>query len=307
MKVIYKRTLEETLKLTTLVFVLLAGILGGFILKGGSTLNEIPAYVNYLNDCLIKQHLVVFFLINGVSLLTVAAAVSSGLIASEVHEGTFRILVAKPNSRITILVSKVCGMWTGLMILMLLGLSAMYAAELFLGSWDGNIAKELLSYFPAYLLYGLIIALFITSFGTLLSSIMKKRMMALLPLLLVIILILALPIIMRIVIMISGNGGGSRQILNLVDLNYHFGLLFKWCCDLFGGLNGTSQQLEPLSILMNLFTTARVDADLVRTTSWESLTIANNSLPVIGVLLFYVMLSIINYVSSLLIINNKDV
>ncbi len=306
MKVIFKRTLQETLKIFTVIAVVVAGFIAGYILAKASFSQSVPAYTHWLNKLLISQHLAVFFVVNGVVLLTIVSSVSSGLIAGEVHEGTFKILVAKPNSRIAILLGKILGMWAGVMILMFLSLSVMFLTELMMGNIDGNIANDLLRYFPAYVLYGIIVSFFLSSFGVLLSTIAKKRIIALLPCLLIVIGALALPIILRITIMIA-RGGESPWILNLIDLNYHFSLIFNWCCDLFGGIKGTTNQLEPLTLLMNLFNSVRVDMDLTRTNVYQSMTLMNKAIPQLAILLVYVILGVINYLASLLIINNKNV
>ena len=103
MKVIIKRTLEETLRIPAVILVIAAGLAGGYIAGRAGNITSVPAYVNYLNERLLVQHLAVFFLINGVILMGIVSSVGSGLIAGEVHEGTIRLLVSKPNSRRTIL------------------------------------------------------------------------------------------------------------------------------------------------------------------------------------------------------------
>lgn len=301
---IYKRTLVDTLKVVTVILMVAAGFLGGKILASNAMYAEIPAYTEYLNACLMKQHLVVFFLINGALLFVIVSSVSSGLIAGEVHEGTFRILVAKPNSRITILLAKVFGMFTGVMLLMILGLSTMYAAEIMLGSWDGNIVADLLKYFPGYILYGVIASFFLSSLAVLLSTIAKKRIFALLPMLVIIFLVLALPIIVRIVVGFSGRE--TPWNVNLVDLNYHFGMIFKWCCERCGDFTAKNNYMEIVGMLMNVFKSQSLDQDITRDYGNYIYT-ANETLPAMGVLLVYLVLGMINYLASILVINNKNV
>ncbi len=304
MKTIYRRTLVDTLRVPAVILMLLAGLGGGYVLARSIELSSVPAYLSFLNRCLVRQHLVVFFLINGAMLFILLVSVCSGLIAGEVHEGTFRILVSKPNSRIAILVAKVLGMFTGMVLLMILGLSSMYAVELLMGNLDGNIIRDLLKYFPGYMLYGVIAGFFLSSLSVLISTVAKKKVIALLPMLAVILLILALPVILRVVVMISGKE--IPWYLNFLDLNYHFALMFKWCCELFGPVGGSGSQLEILSILMNLFTSKRVDMDIIR--QWGgSLYAANDALPSLAVLMVYMILGLINYLGSVLIINNKNV
>ena len=65
MKVIIKRTLEETLRLTSVILVILAGVAGGYVVGINCNHSNATTFVKYLNECLIIQHMAVFFLING--------------------------------------------------------------------------------------------------------------------------------------------------------------------------------------------------------------------------------------------------
>ncbi|MBQ1300670.1 MAG: ABC transporter permease subunit [Erysipelotrichaceae bacterium] len=304
MKVIFRRTLEESLRIPAIIISILAGVLAGVALGRTANYNTIPAFSYYMNALLIRQHMAVFFLINGVVLMTMISAISSGLIAGEVHEGTLRILITKPNSRSTILVSKILGMLTGTAILSLLALTIMYIIEIFMGKLDGNLVSGLLSYAPAYLLYGTIVTLFFSSLGVLLSCIAKRKVVALLPLLAIMIVTLGLPIVFRIVMEFASVE--MSPILSLVDLNYHFSSIFRWCCDLCGGIHGTAGQLESLAMLTNMFEARRMDPDVVRGPA-SAIMKENNSLPIMGILAVYGLLICINYLSSFIIIRKKDV
>ena len=167
MKVIIKRTLEETLRLTSVILVILAGVAGGYVVGINCNHSNATTFVKYLNECLIIQHMAVFFLINGAILMIIVSSIASGLIAGEVHEGTIRLLVAKPNSRRSILFGKIIGMLTGCIILMLMGLGVFFLTESYFGNFDGNVQAGMLAYFPAYILYGLIVIAFFSSLATL--------------------------------------------------------------------------------------------------------------------------------------------
>ena len=305
MGVILKRTLQRTLGLSAVLVSLAAGLLGGLVLAKASATDAVPAFGNYLNARLLEQHTTVFFLICGALLMVIVSAVGTGLIAGEVHEGTFRILVAKPNSRAAILLGKVLGMLIGSLMLMVMSLSAMYAMNYLCGNYDGNIFKGLLAYFPAYLLYGLIVTLFFSSLAVLLSCVAKKRVIALLPMLFVMIIVLVLPLVVRLVLSIKGGAGLDK--LGFVDLNYHFGSIFRWCTEFTGGIKGTSGQLEIPTLLMNIFTQKAIDPDIAHTTNSGVLTTVNNAVPVVVLIAVYGALTVINYVASFAIIRRKDV
>lgn len=305
MTVILRRTLEDSIKIVSIIMMLVAGIAGGYVLARAALYNGVPLFNTYLSACLVRQHLAVFFLINGAVLMSIVSSVSSGLIAGEVHEGTIRILVSKPISRMGILLSKLLGMWIGIIILLTLGLCSMFASEMIFGTFDGNIYAGLLSYLPNYLLYGLIVSFIFSSIATLLSCIMKKRIWAILPMLFLIIMVLALPIIVRVTSMIA-----SRQVASLpafLDLNYHFGQLFRWCCELKGPISGTSGQLDTMTILMNIFTSSVTDVDLSRGQEFNNIMIPNDTLKPQLILTTYLIISVVCYVTSFMIIRRKDV
>ena len=305
MRVILRRTLEDTLKIVSIILTIAGGIAGGYILAKAGHMNSVPLYNSYLNACTIRQHLATFFLTNGAVLMSLVSSVSSGLIAGEVHEGTFRILVSKPTSRMKILLAKLLGMWIGVVILMVLGLCSLFMAEMIFGNFDGNIYAGLISYFPNYFLYGMIVTFFFSSLATLLSCIMKKRIWALLPMLFIIIVVLALPVIIRVVSSLAGS-----QFAGLppyLDLNYHFGQLFRWCCELKGPITVSSGQLSSMTILMNLFTANPVDFDLTRGMEYGSRMVANNVIQPNLVLMIYLIISALGYLASFLIIRRKDV
>ena len=307
MKVIIKRTLEETLRLTSIILVILAGVAGGYVVGINCNHSNATTFVKYLNECLIIQHMAVFFLINGAILMIIVASIASGLIAGEVHEGTIRLLVAKPNSRRSILLGKIIGMLTGCIILMLMGLGVFFLTESYFGNFDGNVQAGMLAYFPAYILYGLIVIAFFSSLATLLSCLVKKKVIALLPMLFLMICILALPVIVRVVLMFSNQEGYPSPLLYGIDVNYHFGSLFKWCCDFCGGINGTSSQLDMPALLLNIFHSIDVDRDLTHTNQTTALLLQNNIIPVTILLIVYGALTVFNYLSSFVLISRKDV
>lgn len=306
MFVILKRTLQETLRLWTVLLTLAAGVAGGYIIGTVGASYNTTIYDNLLDRMLMMQHLVVFFLTYGVILMGVISAIGAGLIAGEVHEGTLRILAAKPNSRMGILLGKVLGLITGTILLMVMGLAALLASETFFGTFDINIWRGMMAYVPAYLLYGAIVMLFFSSLATLLSCLAKKRLVAMLPMLLLMILVLGLPVIIRVVSMGMGRGGASG-ILAYADLNYHFGCIYKWCLDFCGGIHGNSGILELPTMLLNIFKQFTVDKDITRTQNYNVLTVENDLLRPLTVVTVYAGLTLFNYITSFLVMRRKDV
>ena len=298
MKVIIKRTLQETLKPFPIIFVIVASVIGGLILRFTEEFVRVPAFNSFLNERLMEQHLVMFFLINGAVLINIVSSVSSGLIASEEHEGTLRILVTKPNSRVQILAAKIIGMWIGIMILMLMGIFLTISIELLFSNLDGNILNAYLRYVPGYILYGIIVTLFFSSLGTLLSCVMKRKVLAYIPLMLLMVIILGIPIVGRMIT-------DTSQIA-IVDLNYHFGSMFLWCLERCGEVTGDSSTMQVFMILTNALKVVAEDNDITHGNDVRMI-VKNNAIPVLVLLLGYVSLSVINYLGSILIIRKKNI
>ena len=59
MKVIFRRTLEESLRIPAIIISILAGVLAGVALGRTASYNTIPAFSYYMNALLIRQHMVV--------------------------------------------------------------------------------------------------------------------------------------------------------------------------------------------------------------------------------------------------------
>jgi ABC-type transport system involved in multi-copper enzyme maturation permease subunit len=305
MKTILKRTLQQTLSPVWLILFAACGVLAGAAV-GLGRFSTPQAYRYLLNTTLARQHLMVFFLVDGLALMVLLSAVGSGLIAAETHEGTLRLLAAKPNSRAQILTAKIVGMAAGAVLLLLLGLTAMFATEQIVGTFDGNIARDLLAYYPAYLLYGLIIIAFLGSLTTLLSTLVKKRVAALLPSLLVVLCVLGVWVVIRVAAGITGPSALSGKVL--LDVNYQFALLLRCCAAPFGSIGANGGSLDGLTTLMNLFTSMPVDQDLTYSQNFgETMLTANNALNQWAVLGVYLALSAANIAGSYAVMRRKDV
>ena len=298
MKVIIKRTLQETLKPLTIIFVAVASFIGGSMLRFDDEIVRAPAFTAFLNERLMEQHLIMFFLINGLVLMALAASFSSGLIASEEHEGTLRILVTKPHSRIQILAAKIIGMWIGIMLLMIFGIFLTIGVEMILSNMDGNIMKGLLTYVPGYILYGIIVTLFFSSLGTLLSCVAKRKVLALIPLMVIMIVVLGIPIVAR---MISGSGS-----MGIFDMNYHFGSMYLWCLERCGPVTGDYGTMQIFMILTNALDVVYEDIDITHGNMVQTI-VKNNTISVLLLLVAYVLISAANYAGSFLIIRKKNI
>jgi ABC-type transport system involved in multi-copper enzyme maturation permease subunit len=264
MKNILSRTLEQTLKPITVIMAVLCGMVGGVIISQAYTEGTNTAFVSLANNMVITQSIVVFFLSAGIFLMCVVIGSVTGLVASEVHDGTLRLLVAKPESRTKILGAKILGSSLGSYLAYLVVLAVMAVTFILSGHCDGNILNIMLGYYPAYMLYGLILVIIMTSISVLLSVICRRKVTAMIPLLVVMILILGFfPISRSIGALGVSSVDSANSLKYLYDLNYHFASIFNWCLNLHGGITGTTDQLQVVSLLMNTFSAVNIDPDFL--------------------------------------------
>ncbi|HPX32285.1 MAG TPA: ABC transporter permease subunit [Erysipelotrichaceae bacterium] len=301
MKHIFSRTLETTIKKVSLIVSILISVTVGVIVVSTNKTNTIGAYQVVLENVLMLQHLLVYFVITGFLLMVSTISNATGLIASEVHEGTFKLLAAKPNSRTQILAGKILGVIVGEVILLVISLLSYFSTVIIAGAIDGNIIKEMVSYLPAYFLYGVVIILFFTAVSTFLSCIFKRKISAMLPLLTIVVIALGFLPLQRV--MTQVREGSTPTILNYVDLNYHFGLIFKFFVDLVSPIKPN----RLIGYLTNLFTDYRLDPDVIRQEWGGRILLANNYLSTTVVMIFYSLLALVSYILSFVIIKKKDI
>ncbi|HPW52872.1 MAG TPA: ABC transporter permease subunit [Erysipelotrichaceae bacterium] len=302
MKNIFLRTLETTLKKVSIIFCILTSVIvGSIVISTGRGGMGVMAYQQLLEQNLMMQHVLVFFVIDGFVLMATTISNATGLIASEVHEGTFKLLAAKPNLRTQILAGKVLGVIAGQIILLAISLFSYFSTIVIVKAIDGNVIREMVSYFPAYFLYGLVVILFFTAVSTLLSCVFKRKITAMLPLLAVVMIALAFFPIQRV--MTSLTGKAPSAVMSLIDINYHFSLIFKS----FVEMVDTIKPNRIMANLMNLFSVQKLDADVTRSQWGSDILLANKTLSAFPIILFYGAVAAASYVSSFAIIKKKDI
>lgn len=304
---VYKRTLARSLKPIHIIIAALIGLACGNIVPNICKYYSVPAFDAIVNETTLVQHAIVFAGITGVWLMTYIANISSGLIADEVHEGTLRMLLAKPNSRMAVLTGKLLASLTATMLLLTLSLVC-YGLGLSTNISDGNYLSELLKYIPAYLLYGFIVTLFFTSLGLLLSCILKRSLFAqLLIMALMIIVVMAFPLA-RIINDLTISGIYSNRIIYYLDINYHFGTIYRYCIEMVDSIKGDSEYLTLFSYFTNMFMMAPLDGDITLSPSYENTTLLlSDYIPSVVIFVGYAVLTVTNYLVSFRLFKKKNV
>ncbi len=297
MKVVIKRTLQETLRLPMIILMAAVGLGSGFFIGQLSYSYSTESYNDSLSEYLFNQNIMVFLFVTGSMLLILVANMASGTIAGERQDGTLRMLFAKANSRISILFGKFIGIVVGMLLLTIMSLALMYVGEAIGGNFDSNIYKDLVSYFPCYVLYGLIVILIFGSIATLFSNIFKRKAMALIPMLVLIVYAMFIPILIRMIF-------GSTWF-GYLDINYHLGMIFKWCCELGEGIVASRSELYNYESFMGMFVSEYIDLDVAR--SYVMNFYDNLLLPVGTIFVIYGGISLASLLGSAALVAKKDV
>ncbi len=243
--------------------------------------------------------------INGVWLVGFIANVFPALVGEEVHEGTLRMLLAKSNTRNSVLLGKLLGAVLATFLLLVLSMSV-YCLGITVFLPDGSLAADLLKYIPSYLLYGAMVGAFFSSLGLLLGCIFKRALIGQFILLLIMLVsVLGIPFARLFTSLASDQGTG---IPYLFDVNYHLSTLFRWCIELKGSIDGSRSYIEMLSYFMKLFDKVYLDRDITLTNDYASMTIVRYEMfKPAAVMAFYGAVTLLNTVLSFRIFKRKNV
>ncbi len=302
MKSIIFRTLETTVKKSWIIVTIFVGVLAGVVMNLYLEGVQVDAFDTIVGYAITIQHCIAYFVF-GTLIMLMVADTATGLIASEVHEGTFRLLVAKPNTRGQILLAKIIGSILGEIVLAALMIVSYFTTMTLFCEADGRIVDELCPYSISYFVYCLILIVVITAIAVLLSCICKRKIVAFLPIVALVVITVAFFPIYRV----FADLAGSASALNaLYDTNYQLAVIFKQCVEMAGTIGTTSDSQSIMAYLMNLFVEIVEDRD-VTLASRSYVYVENTSLSFQGVIRAYSVLCVICYVSSYLILRKKDV
>ena len=302
---VFKRTLSRSLRLIHIIIAVAAGIVCARIVTQSWFYSEVPSYESFLNRVSIYQHIVMFAGINGIWLIGYIANVYPALVAEEVHEGTLRMLLAKSNTRRSVIAGKILGAALATVLLMLLSLSV-YSLAITILLPDGKLAAEVLKYIPSYILYGLMVGAFFGSLGLLLGCIFKRALIGQFIVLIVLLLsVLGIPF-MRLFADLADEA--SRGIPYFLDINYHLSIVYRWCIELNGKINGNRSYIEIMGYFTKMFETIYLDTDITLTESYLSVTYVRSQLLQPGmIMLVYGVVTLLNTVLSFRIFSRKNV
>ena len=296
MKVLLKKTFIKSFHPIMLGCVSLISLLSGFLLSKEyhNLIANKPTY-DYLSNRLGAVIAIIYFImIIGFVFWIIISQISTGLFASEIHEGTIRLLLSKAISRKELVFGKVGGMLlAGLVYLLIAMLLFMTSFSLFT-----SIDQDLLIYFYkitfASYLYGVFVLFIVGGIGSLLSTCFKKKVPALLVILLIAMVCYAIFPILRNIL--SANYY-YRYHIYLIDINYHFGLIYQSFLDFFTQFDLSSGQKMMYAFFTNVYKATALDIDI--NTAGASFYSLNTTLSSLGVFITYLIIDLASYILSL--------
>lgn len=301
MKVLLKKTFIRMFKpVPVLISVLISGGLG-FILSRVylNLFNQNISYSNLALNIEIMYIVFGFVFLSGLIIWVIVANYATGLFASEIHEGTIRLLLSKPISRLQFVVGKILGLFSGSMVYLLI----IYAAFMFSFAMFSHVEKDILEVIlkdsMMFIGYGIVLIFIIGSIGSFLSSCFKKKAPAVILLVFLAMIVFGIIPIMRLYMQDIYNSWH----LYYFDINYHFALISHQFFGLVSNLEAPMSQLDMLNLFTNLFFNAGPDYDLGN----YATDFFNNSLNGTLVMIVYIVASGLVYGLTYKNIVNMDI
>lgn len=287
MKVLFSKTFIKMFKLIPVAIIMVISAGFGFVLANQYTsvmANE-PTFTYLSQQITLIYSMLAFILLAGILIWVICSNSATGLFASEIHEGTMRLLISKEISRMELVIGKVTGMLAGSAVYLILSFASFLMIFILLSGVEKDILWVVLKATLMFILYGLVLIFIVGAMGTFLSTCFKKKVPAILILAALAALIFGIIPIGRMVL--NAFGIYDKWHLYLIDINYHLALIFNQFLSFLGGLGGSQGELGTLGMFTNLYTYGKIDYDL----SYNTQYILNQTLNGTLITVIYVTLS----------------
>lgn len=305
MKVLISKTFIKMFKILPFVIIsTLSGLLG-FLFSSvyKNLVQDALTFNQFSNNILNTYSLFGFMLIAGIMIWIICSDCATGLFASEIHEGTIRLLLSKEITRFNLVLSKILGMLIGSFIYLVNSFSIFMLVFCIFSNVEKDILLLVIKATLLFIIYGFLVVFIVGGIGTFLSSIFKKKVPAILIMICLGGLVFGIVPILRVILISLGYYG--QFSLYIVDINYHFGLIFSNFLSVLGDLSLSQNVNQLFTIFTNLYTQGAVDFDI--TLNNNSYFIVNNSLNSLVIILSYIIGAIILYGLSFKIMIKKDI
>lgn len=305
MKVLISKTYIKMFKILPFVIIsTLSGLLG-FLFSSvyKNLVQDALTFNQFSNNILNTYSLFGFMLIAGIMIWIICSDCATGLFASEIHEGTIRLLLSKEITRFNLVLSKILGMLIGSFIYLVNSFSIFMLVFCIFSNVEKDILLLVIKATLLFIIYGFLVVFIVGGIGTFLSSIFKKKVPAILIMICLGGLVFGIVPILRVILISLGYYG--QFSLYILDINYHFGLIFSNFLSVLGDLSLSQNVNQLFTIFTNLYTQGAVDFDI--TLNNNSYFIVNNSLNSLVIILSYIIGAIILYGLSFKIMMEKDI
>ena len=248
MKVLFSKTFIKMFKLIPVVACVIISGFFGFILSNQylGLMSQKPTYLSLSQDILMFYAVLAFVLLVGMLIWIICSNSGSGLFASEIHEGTMRLLLSKKISRLELVIGKVGGMLVGSFVYLVIFFATFLMVFIILSGVEKDILRMVLAATLAFISYGIILIFILGGLATFLSSCFKKKV----------------PAILILVALAALIFGYDTYHLYLFDINYHLSLIFNQFLMLVGDFNTMLGDLSMFGMFTNLYSYGVTDFDL---------------------------------------------
>lgn len=305
MKVLLYKTFEKMFKKIPVFITTIISAFCGFVLARQyvEALSNQETFSNVIQEMMTSYSLFAFLFLAGILVWMLCANSATGLFASEIHEGTLRLLLSKEISRRELVLGKVFGMVLGSIAYLVLAFAAFLLTYSVVSGASNDIVGLMIQYSAVYCLYGMTVIFIVGALGTFLSTCFKKKVPAVLILVAIGALVFGIIPIVRMVLMELGVY--SKWHLQYVDMNYHLALIFNQFVELLGGLNSSQAQLGMYSMFTNVYVPTTLDIDI--SLNANMLYALNQSLHALVVTIVYILGSCGLYAWAFRKMEHKDI
>lgn len=305
MKVLVSKTFIKMFKVLPFVIIsILSGLLG-FLFSNvyKNLVQDALTFAQFSNNILNTYSIFSFMLIAGIMVWIICSDCATGLFASEIHEGTMRLLLSKEITRFNLVLSKILGMLIGSFIYLVNSFSIFMLVFCIFSHVEKDILLLVIKATILFIIYGFLVIFIVGGIGTFLSSVFKKKVPAILIMICLGGLVFGIIPILRVILISLGYY--DQFSLYILDINYHFSLVFSNFLRIIGDLSLSQNVNQLFTIFTNLYTQGAVDFDI--TLNNNSYFIVNNSLNSLVIILSYIIGAIILYGLSFKIMMEKDI
>ena len=285
MKVLLSKTFIKMFKVLPVTIIgLISGGLGFLFAYIYNNLSKsVLTYDRFSSNILTVYSLIAFMLIIGIMIWVISANSSSGLFANEIHEGTMRLLLSKEITRFQLVTGKILGMLLGSVVYLIMSFAVFILFFCLFSGVEKDILLLVIKGPSLFIVYGVLVIFIIGGLGTFLSTIFKKKVPAILIMVALSGLIFGIIPIIRVILIQLGYY--NQFHLYLIDLNYHFGLIF--------------------TVFSNLYISKAIDIDvtLINGSYYD----INNTLNSLVIIISYIGAAIILYGLSFKTMLKKDI